>query len=373
LSENPLVRRDLLKLGAGVCLARSAAGCGPNARRDPASVADVAAKLDPAAADALLARIDKRMAWINEASLPEDVLPLSRLSRDPAFDRELAVNDPLIRKAVRTLYLTGRFLDLPDAMKVHPGMQSRLRDMQPEMDDAVLGMTERLERLTPDDHRRIQAHLKGDRLFGDRLAKVLERTASDDGLSFQRTFGVRTATLQASERMSAQSPALVTDPLVQKVRRIEAHPRADAEGARILAARMGEQAFWAHQERIALLRDAWAMRLGLEAATASTTGVGNAAASGTGQVDPEETDGGAAASSQHGSTPGSRTMGTGAIVMGFGLGSVVVGLIFAGLASATSASGLLIPALIFGATIGPILLVVGLVIVIVGLSMRAME
>jgi hypothetical protein len=115
------------------------------------------------------------------------------------------------------------------------------------------------------------------------------------------------------------------------------------------------------------------MRLGLEAATASTTGVGNAAASGTGQADPEETDGGAAASSQHGSTPGSRTMGTGAIVMGFGLGSVVVGLIFAGLASATSASGLLIPALIFGATIGPILLVVGLVIVIVGLSMRAME
>jgi hypothetical protein len=115
------------------------------------------------------------------------------------------------------------------------------------------------------------------------------------------------------------------------------------------------------------------LRLGLEGAVASTTGAGNASTSGAGEADPEETDGGAAASSQHGSTPGSRTIGTGGIVMGFGLGSVVVGLIFAGLSSATSTPGLIIPALVFGATIGPILLVVGLIIVIVGLSMRAME
>ena len=124
----------------------------------------------------------------------------------PEADAELASTGTLVRQSIRSLYLTGRFLDLPDTMKVHPGMQARLRAIQPEMDDAVLGMTARLERMTAEDHRSVQAHLQKDDLFGERLARVLEKTASDDGLSFQRTFGVRSATLELSRRMAAQSP-----------------------------------------------------------------------------------------------------------------------------------------------------------------------
>jgi hypothetical protein len=59
--------------------------------------------------------------------------------------------------------------------------------------------------------------------------------------------------------------------------------------------------------------------------------------------------------------------------MGFGLGSVALGLIFAGLAQLTATQALYIPALVLGVTIGPILLVVGLVIVLVGLAIRASE
>jgi hypothetical protein len=46
---------------------------------------------------------------------------------------------------------------------------------------------------------------------------------------------------------------------------------------------------------------------------------------------------------------------------------------FAGLAAATSTSALWIPAVVLGVTIGPILLVVGLIVVIVGAIMRAYE
>jgi hypothetical protein len=375
LRDNPLERRDLLKLAAGACLVGSGTGCGPAVRRDPASLAEAAAQLDPAVADALLAKMDRRMAWLNEASLPDDVLPLSKLPRGADFDRQLATNGALVRKAVRALYLTGRVLDLPDAMKVHPGVQSRLRATQPEMDDAVLGMTEHLERMTSDDQRRLQAHLKGDSLFGERLAHVLEDTVAGDGLSFQRTFGVRTTTLQATERMAAQSPALVIDPLVDKVRRIRAHPRTDAEEARVLASRMGEQAFWAHQERIALLSEAWKVRLGTAGALASTSDV--APPSTTFNLEYGPIDAGAPPPSlpprPPASTPGSRTLGTGGIIMGFGLGSVTLGLIFAGLASATSASGFLIPALVLGVTVGPILLIVGLIVVVTGIAMKASE
>jgi hypothetical protein len=383
MSQDPMERRELLKLAAAAYLVGAEPGCASPPRSAPAtaaSVTDVAAQLDPAAADALLAKIDARMEWIRSASLPDDVLPLSRMSRGADADAELASTGTLVRKSIRSLYLTGRFLDLPDTMKVHPGMQARLRAIQPEMDDAVLGMTARLERMTADDHRRVQTHLQGDDLFGERLARALEKTASDDGLSFERTFGVRSATLELSQRMAAQSPSLVLDPLVHKVRRIQAHPRSDAEQTRRLAARVGEEAFWAHQERIALLRDAWTTRLGSASALATngyvwpspTPPVATAHA-----IDPGDYNEAFPPGSQppphRTSTPGQRTMGTGGVIMGFGLGSVAVGLILGGIAAATSASGFVIPALILGVTIGPILLVAGLIVVIVGAVMKANE
>lgn len=345
--DEPVERRELLKLAAAAAVLVGEPGCASPQHPAPSS-ANISAHLDPAAADALLAKIDARMAWLDKASLPDDILPLSTLPR--AAEADAARTGALVRKAVRTLYLTGRFLDMPEEMKVHPGVQARLRAMQPEMDDAVLGMTEHLERMTPEDHRRVQAYLKKDDLFAEHLARMLEKTASDDGLSFQRTFGVRSAALDLGQRMSAQSPALVIDPLVRKVRRIEAHPRTDAEQARVLAARIGEQAFWEHEQHVARLHEAWMMRLASADTQAAT----------------------APAAPPH-SSRGKNVVTCGGIVMGFGAGSVVVGLIFAGLASATGTSSLLIPAVILGVTIGPILLVVGLIIVIVGAIMRASE
>jgi hypothetical protein len=372
VQDNPLQRRDVLKLAAGVVVAGAETACAPSRPAVPPSVADVALRLDPAAADAMLAKMDRRMAWINEASLPEDVLPLSRLRRGSRFEEELATNEILVRKSIRTLYITGRFLDMPDEMKVHPGVQSRLRAVQPEMDDAVLGMTERLERMTPSDHRGLQEYLRKDDLFGERLAGVIERTARDDGLSFKRTFGMRSSILDTSRRMAGQSPGLVIDPIVSKVRRIEAHPRSDAEEARRLAARIGEKAFWAHQERIALLHDGWARRLGATSAIASTGDVVPAPlASAPGPAAAPPVAAPAVPSPRSESSPGISTMKTGGIIMGFGGGSIVLGLIFAGLASATSSSGLIIPALVLGATVGPILLTVGLIVVIVGAVIHA--
>ena len=182
-------------------------GCASVPGPPRASYAALAAQLDPVGAEALLDKIDRRLAWIDEATLPEDVLPLSRMPRGADYHRDLDESGALVRKSIRTLYLTGRFLDVPDVMKVHPGMQRRVREMQPEMDDAVLGMTDRLARMSPEDHRRVQAYLQKDERFGERLARVLETTAVDDGLSLKRTFGLRSSTMQLAQRMAAQSPA----------------------------------------------------------------------------------------------------------------------------------------------------------------------
>jgi len=71
-------------------------------------------------------------------------------------------------------------------------------------------------------------------------------------------------------------------------------------------------------------------------------------------------------------TSGQRTLSAGAHMMGYGLASVGAGLLFAGIAEA-GATAFVYPALVFGVTIGPILLVTGLLVVIIGAIIRATE
>jgi hypothetical protein len=167
-----------------------------------------------------------------------------------------------VRKAARSLYATGRFVDMPDELKAHPDVQAKLRSLHGDMDEAVLGMTDVLERMTPGDHKRLQRCLRDDPALTERLASYLERPAVDDGIPFKRRFGMRATMLQVGGRMAAQSPGLLTDPIVRKVRKIQARPRPEAEQLRALAARMGQEAFWAHQDKMAALHTAWAVRLG---------------------------------------------------------------------------------------------------------------
>ena len=214
--------------------------------------------------------------------------------------------------------------------------------------------------------------------------------------------------------MAAQSPALVTEPIVRKVRKVQARSRPEAEQLRMLAARMGQEAFWAHQEKMVALHAAWAERLGrptamlaMAAQAEGPDGVlpGNALRPGSTATVPATQDaaGGAAPATVPASTqpaptsgppqvvgdaepppeppeapeepetgkPGDGTISTGATIMGFGAGSVVLGLGFWGLAEATGAQALIYPALFFGVTLGPILLVVGLVVLLIGLAIKA--
>src|SRR5262245_31470168 len=139
-------RRELLKSaavigGAGVVAAQ--AGCAPLAS-SPAAHMDVSAladSLDPAAVDAVLERRDRRLAWVDAQDLPEGVLPLSKFEPGPQFDTERARCRTLVRKAARALYATGRFIDMPDEMKAHPGVQAKQQSLHKDMNDAVFGMT----------------------------------------------------------------------------------------------------------------------------------------------------------------------------------------------------------------------------------------
>lgn len=394
-------RRALLKTGLAGGSALGLGGCA-HVPPHPENAADPLGSIDAADVDRHLAHIDQRLAWIDGQAAP-DIFP--RQTYTPEQQPEADRVDRLFRKSTRCLYLTGCFLEASDEIKAHPGMQARIAAAQGDMDEAVFGTTAMLEAMTPEDHRRLGRTLKERPELAENLAKMLDAPAKEDGLPLKRRYVLRAGILELADRMKAQSPATIIDPYLQKVRRIEARgpEAASASTSRLLAARIGEEAFWEHQEKMSKLAAAWERRLAQVApATASPTAVAPApvqtsappqAASPTQPHSPPANGPNSPSpppappvknwerpaaqprppAPKAGPTAGHRTLSMGGHIMGFGAASVGVGLIFAGLAQIPHLGSLLVPAVIFGVTIGPILLVIGLIVVIVGAIVLATE
>src|SRR5688572_12714499 len=140
-------RRDLL-------VGSAAAVGAPSAVAAAATKASI--KHDPEEMESLLKRVDSRMAFFNELDLSP------RPAENPQEEELFASRIKLGRTALRSLYFTGIFMELEEHQRLHPGVQERMRRLQPEMDDAVLGMAGLLEAMTPADFRALQDELKKD-------------------------------------------------------------------------------------------------------------------------------------------------------------------------------------------------------------------
>ncbi|HEY0714296.1 MAG TPA: hypothetical protein VGF45_16560, partial [Polyangia bacterium] len=302
---------------------------------------------DRAMVEQLTRSLDRRMTEIENArAFPPGLGVPTRGPGSPAQLADLEARGKLLRKSMRTLYLTGRFIDLPDEIKTHPSLQDRVLAAQPEMDEAILGATAMLESLRPEQLRAIQQTLQGDPGLGERLAVVLDETGKADGIPFPRRMSTRAMTLQLAAQMAAQPPSLTIDPYVKRVRKITVRPHAADESVRLQVARVGERVFWEHQAKLAHLQARWQQELG-------------------GPSDPR-------AAAQAEPSRGRRVLSTGGRIMGFGVGSIGVGVVFAGIAKA-GVDAAIWPALFFGVTLGPILVIVASLVLLAGLAIRAGE
>jgi hypothetical protein len=151
---------------------------------------------------------------------------------------------------------------------------------------------------------------------------------------------------------------------VKKVRRIQARSQRDDEHARVMAARMGERAFWEHQRRLAELHGRWQRQL---ARAPAWTPPGSKPSSA-----PASAPAGKPARAGAAPSRGHAIVSSGGWIMGFGAMSIGAGLLFAGLYSA-GLDFAVYPALVLGVTVGPIALVIGLLVVIVGAITVAAE
>ena len=122
---------------------------------------------------------------------------------------------------------------------------------------------------------------------------------------------------------------------VKRVRKIEAQSDGAEENARRLAARIGEKAFWEHEQRLASLGARWEERLSQSGQAAPTPPAPQA-------------------------TTAAKKPSKGGKLMGIGGISIAAGLIFYGIYAA-GAEWAGVPAVALGITIGPILLLIGFV------------
>lgn len=337
-------RRDVL-LGGAVGAATLGASGEAAASRGQES-------FDPVAAQAILDRLDGRMASFQKLELPPRKEGDDEASR--ALDEERLRT---ARAAMRSFYFFGAVLDLPEHLQLHPGIQQRMQRMADESTYAAQRITALLESLTPEELRRLQKAFKDDPELGMKIGARFHDVAKEDDFGFKRRADLRLAFDDIGRRMAAQNPELLIEPYVSKVRRLEAKPQTLAEHQRELSVRLGEEAFWGYQERAVKHVMAW------DAAYSNSPRNYLARVQ---EVYPEESSGPAEDSGGSTETAGN-VVQAGLVMMGVGLLSTGVGaLLLAAGSSGAGNSVLGVIGLILGVTVGPALFAIGLLVLIVG-------
>jgi len=200
--------------------------------------------------DAYLRKLDSGLEFISDTEWTEGSAKIRR-------EKGLFEEDRLGRKALRSLYLAGMFLDLPDEGQVHPGMQARMRQALPEMEEAVFGFRDYLEQIDDDEAARIQRFLNEHDDPGMLIAEQLERHAGTSGVSTSRRLKTRAMIKQIVSRLKKQPPRNVFDDYIGKLDRHALRAGSEAEMERRMMAMVGEQAFWERQQRLAMMVARW--------------------------------------------------------------------------------------------------------------------
>lgn len=279
--------------------------------------------------DAYVAGIDAGM---------ESISRWSPCSTCPSYSGDPEAIDNLARKSLRTLYMTAMFSDLPIEGQQHPEIQRRIFDAMPEMDEATSGMTAFLATRSPGNLDDLQLALRNPANPAMEIFEALDRQAAELGVSTPRRLQTRVMMTDASWRLRNQPPSLVISETLEKIEKVVAADASDEARTDWIAARVGEQIFWQRQQ----------------------AGVAKL-------ISADEAVDDVAGGSSEGAKPDRSTrekrLAKGARLMGLGL---LVGVLAVAGAAVTSEHGIAW-AFVFGATVGAVMILVGLLVLLVGL------
>ena len=345
-------RRDFL-VGSMGALAAGVTGC--------AGISQVIApnwpNVTPLEMDRFLTGLDGSMNRITENS--ESGRFLSELQQKTPSDKDAR----LYRQSMRSLLLAGNFGDLSVAGQVHPGVQKRLQYSAPEMDAAVSGTTDHMKSLPPTARADIQSALREDPTLGDRLLETIDNETAAVGASNRRRMQLQILGKHIIERLKHSSDMFINE-YVTKCEKLTAVSGSAAETQRFMAARIGEAAFKARVREAENAAQYWqrqeledipiGYQLVAQEGTNSESESGNA-----GQAEPQQPPNKVNASE--------KLRRRGASLLGIGLVTTGVGWIMILIGSESSETLALIGT-VPGITVGPILILIGLITLLVSVT-----
>ena len=268
----------------------------------------------------VLSRLDAGMEQISKMSLPGTPAALA----SPVVTHA----EQLGRKALRVLYLTGIFQDLPEDARLDPRVQERVRRAMPEMDEAVLGMAGLLKQTSPAERAGLKQALQERPELVDQIGEALDSGAGSADIPMKRRLHLRRIIKHVAWRMQRQSPTAVIEEYTDKVGRMAERHGAPEQLQRALVAQAAGQLLWDGEAgaRMDLAPDGF----------------------GSGDGEPEPS--------------GTAALTAGGIMLGFG---VLTGLASYAIVLSGGFAG------VFGITLGVVTIIAGLVFLLVGAVQRA--
>ncbi|MCA9618683.1 MAG: hypothetical protein KC731_06670 [Myxococcales bacterium] len=231
-------RRELLRMGA---LAGATVATGGCASLAPDGVAPSTGgdTVDPGLAG-LLAELDASLARVGRSNL-EGLFDLSKAARGGDASAQAPRSRPgeelLVKKAIRSLLVTGAHREVDVDQRQHPAVIARLDAMASEMDDAVLGFASLFDGLNAGDRVELQRRLDDEPDLTGRVAEWLDGYMGELQMPSERRLRLRSVAHHVTWRLQNQPVSALLDEYSEKVRKVARRVGYGEELQRQIAAR----------------------------------------------------------------------------------------------------------------------------------------
>jgi hypothetical protein len=242
-------RRDVLKAGAlGAAATAVGSGCATVPHAETAPVGGPSGGLS---SDEFLALLDRQLGYIGHARFVDEfVTQTSGRVRAPAMQQAVSESDDAFRRMLRTLVITQGFRDLSVEAQVEPAVQTRMATHMDEVDATVFEVADRLAAIDAAQHARVQRALRDQPDLAMQIGEAVDVHAAAAGLSGARRRQLRMMMMQTAFRLKHEAPGTLIGEYTQKVTRMRQEGERSAL-ALAVSERIGRQAFWAYQKRVA--------------------------------------------------------------------------------------------------------------------------
>ncbi len=166
-----------------------------------------------------------------------------------AHTQELDEANHFARNAVKSLYVTAMFSDLPPEGQSHPGMQKRMMLALPEIEKAAREMDQYFSTHSADDNARLQEFLLQPEDPGLQFLEKFNNTAADLGICQDRRLQTRAMMTRLLWRLKRQSPELLFHEYSSKAEKLQASSGVEDAARLHMATKASEEAFWHWQQQ----------------------------------------------------------------------------------------------------------------------------